>query len=366
MQKFNPNFYLTADDAAKELGISLSTLYAYVSRGLIKSQSLESSRKKGYLTKITEEGPVYRGVAALTLARTENAESIASLLWQKDLSLFETETRFLTTQKFKALRKNFVTLNPLAQYVSLAATIEQEFPKSYNLTPDGAAKTSVDVIRLLASFIVGKNYPKNTPLHQFIASKNNLSEGYTELLRAFFVLAADHEQGPALQIARNSAYAGNTPYGVVSAALIGWQGSYMMKGIGQPLMQFMTEIMGASNPARAITKRLQDGAPLPGIGSPVYGARDPRGAFLIQLAEEYLPDDREVQKFCLVAEMIEDITGKTPSLVVMAAFLAWKLNIPNQLRALIASARCIGWLAHALEVYDENSPFAFQNHKMKT
>jgi len=49
MQKFNPKFYLSAEEAAKDLGISISSLYAYVSRGFIKSQSLENSRKKGYL-----------------------------------------------------------------------------------------------------------------------------------------------------------------------------------------------------------------------------------------------------------------------------------------------------------------------------
>jgi len=382
MYKFDPNFYLTADDAARDLGISVSSLYAYVSRGLIKSQSLDNSRKKGYLrtdiealkrkkkgfkddpnfyyspnikdnyiTKITESGPLYRGVDALSLARTESAESVASLLWKSDISLFDKETNFPTVSNFEAIRKNTLTLNPLAQYVSLAATIEQTLPKSYNITPEGAARTAVDVLRLLASFIVGKNYPIDTPIHKFIASKNNLDESYAELLRIFLILAADHEQGPAMQIARNSAYAGNTPYSVVSAA----------KGIGQPLMQFMTEIMNKSDPTRAITSRLQDGAPLPGVGSPVYGAKDPRGGLLINLINEYLPDDQDAQKLYLAADMIEDLTGKAPSLAFSAAFLAQKLNMPNQLRALIAAGRCIGWLAHALAVYEDNTHLKFAN-----
>jgi len=386
MHKFDPDFYLTADDAAKDLGISVSSLYAYVSRGFIKSQPMGNSRKKGYLrsdiealkrkkkglkddpnfyyspnleynsiTKITESGPLYRGFDALSLALTESAESVASLLWQKEISLFDIDPGFPTTKKFERIRTNLNSLNPLAQYVSLAGYVEQEYPKSFNLTPDGAARTSVDVLRLLASFIVGKNYSKEVPLHQFIASRNDLGEGYAELLRAFLVLAADHEQGPAMQIARNSAYAGNTPFNVVSAALIGWQGTYMMKGIGHPLSQFMTEIMSASDPTPAITTRLQNGAPLPGVGSPVYGARDPRGVLLISLAKEYLPDDREAQTFCHAADIIEELTGKTPSLVVTAAFLARKLKMPNQLRAIIAAGRCIGWLAHALVVYESNN-----------
>jgi len=387
LQNINPKFYLTADDAARELEISISSLYAYVSRGLIKSQPLENSRKKGYLrsdiealkrkkggikddpnfyyspkfnrnliTKITETGPFYRGVDVLTLARTESAESVASLLWQKDKSLFDNEPSFPNTTKFNILRTNFDSLNPLAQFVSLTGFVEQECPKSFNLTPDAAAKTAVDVIRFLATVIVGENqYPKDKPLHKFIARKNRLSTGYAELIRAFLVLAADHERGPALQIVHNSAYAGNTPYGVVSAALIGWQGSYMMKGIGHPLSQFMAEIMDTPDPTPAITTRLQDGAPLPGVGSPVYGAKDPRGVLLIELAKEYLPDDRDAQTFCHAAEIIEELTGKAPSLAVTAAFLARKLKMPNQLRTIIAAGRCIGWLAHALDIYESNT-----------
>jgi len=351
MQKFNPKFYLSAEEAAKDLGISISSLYAYVSRGFIKSQSLENSRKKGYLrsdiealkkkkqgfkddpnfyyppnlqtatlTKITEAGPLYRGVDAMSLARTESVESLACMLWQADASIFERETNFNITPTFEALRTSFKGLNPLARYVSLAGMIEQESPKAYNLTPVGATRTAVDVTRWLTSFIIGRhNFPADTPLHKYIAA-----------------------QGPALQNARNSAYAGNTPYGVVSSALIAWQGSYLMKGVGQPLMQFMSEIMSTPDPMRAITNRLQDGAILPGIGNPIYGAKDPRGVFLLKLNKEYLPDDPEAQKFSLAMDMIEDITSKSASLVVIAAFLARKLEMPNQIRGLITAARCIG------------------------
>ena len=37
--------YLTAEDAAQELGISVATLYAYVSRGLIRSEAAGGSKR---------------------------------------------------------------------------------------------------------------------------------------------------------------------------------------------------------------------------------------------------------------------------------------------------------------------------------
>ena len=36
--------HLTAPQAARELGVSLPTLYAYVSRGLIRSEAVAGSR----------------------------------------------------------------------------------------------------------------------------------------------------------------------------------------------------------------------------------------------------------------------------------------------------------------------------------
>jgi hypothetical protein len=44
----NMAFYLSASEAASELGVSVATLYAYVSRGMIRSESRPGSRNKLY------------------------------------------------------------------------------------------------------------------------------------------------------------------------------------------------------------------------------------------------------------------------------------------------------------------------------
>src|SRR2546423_494606 len=112
------NRYLTAKEAASELGISQETLYAYVSRGLIRSETdggprrnhrypLEDirrlKRRKGEhhhpdkvaagamqagtpvmesaITMITNERFYYRGHDALRLATTKAVEQVAALIW---------------------------------------------------------------------------------------------------------------------------------------------------------------------------------------------------------------------------------------------------------------------------------------------
>src|ERR1043165_1089607 len=103
--------YLTARETAERLGIKRDTLYAYVSRGLLRSVAVPGSRERGYRTEeverlragrglnrasrseplvpvidsaicLIEDGRLYyRGHDAIRLADTATLEDIADLLW---------------------------------------------------------------------------------------------------------------------------------------------------------------------------------------------------------------------------------------------------------------------------------------------
>src|SRR5215212_3944851 len=107
--------YLSAREASAELAISPATLYAYVSRGLIRSEPSADSRSHRYraedvrglkerrtpspeprglrnfdadlpvmdsaIAAITEDGPIYRGVNCIDLAEKDTLEHAATLLW---------------------------------------------------------------------------------------------------------------------------------------------------------------------------------------------------------------------------------------------------------------------------------------------
>jgi len=111
--------YTTAKEAAAALGVSIPTLYAYVSRGFIRSQGVAGSRNRRYwkvdierlkgkrvlhepsqgqpgageetkglvdetkITLLTERGLYYRGRDVAELAETEPFESVAALLWKQ-------------------------------------------------------------------------------------------------------------------------------------------------------------------------------------------------------------------------------------------------------------------------------------------
>src|SRR3954466_5592065 len=107
--------YLSAREASAELAISPATLYAYVSRGLIRSEPSPDSRRRRYraddvralkergapspepngfpsfdaelpvmdsaIATITEGGPIYRGVNCVELAEKDAWGPAAPLLW---------------------------------------------------------------------------------------------------------------------------------------------------------------------------------------------------------------------------------------------------------------------------------------------
>src|SRR5438874_13455390 len=120
--------YLSAREASAELSISPATLYAYVSRGLIRSEPSADSRSHRYraedvralkerrvpspeprglrsfdadlpvmdteISTITEEGAIYRGVNCIDLAESDTLEHTATMLWDvSDFDPFVTDNR---------------------------------------------------------------------------------------------------------------------------------------------------------------------------------------------------------------------------------------------------------------------------------
>ena len=114
------NEWLSSREAARRLGVSSATLYAYVSRGLLRSEAVDGRRERRYraddivrlkrrrevgrkaesianhaldygtpvlesaLTLIEDGRLYYRGLDATELARTASLEEIARLLWDCD------------------------------------------------------------------------------------------------------------------------------------------------------------------------------------------------------------------------------------------------------------------------------------------
>jgi citrate synthase len=96
-------------------------------------------------------------------------------------------------------------------------------------------------------------------------------------------------------------------------------------------------------PATAIENRLSEDRALPGFGHQLYPDRDPRAEALL---ERFDPPQGLVE----LAAAVEAFTGLRPNIDFALVALSDALKLPLDAPfALFATARCAGWIAHAIE-----------------
>jgi citrate synthase len=406
--------YMTAGEAAAELGIRLPTLYAYVSRGLIRSESgtVEaggggSKRTRRYhaedvgrlkarreqrrdptkavegalhwgeplldsaITLIADGRLYYRGWDVLALAERGSVEEVAALIWTGTPTAAST----LFTGKGKDLPDRcrmawpgLQGLAPVERLQAMLPLLAAEDPAAYDLRPEAVAATGARMLR----WMVGLTSPPN-PLPE--AGRGNRS-AMTEmevrspivrtlqrvwgvedtragaLLNAALILCADHELNVSSFTARCVASAGASPYAAVLAGLAALQG-VRHGGSTERVETFLAEVVANQSDAHAvIAGRLKRGEVVPGFGHPLYAGGDPRGRALLAWAAERFRTSAATHLASVVAEAGREILGQNPNVDLGLAVVARVLELPpGSALALFALGRTIGWIGHAIEQY---------------
>ena len=379
--------HLTAEQAAETLGITPATLYAYVSRGQLRSEPIPG-RPKGRryyredLERLLERkearrdpakaaarglhwgGPVlesgitlihdgrfyYRGRDAVALAETATLEQAAGLLWAADETererLFE-QPCALPARQLKPLRtcaKDPFTL--LQAALPMAARMDLA---SYDLRPAAVRQSGARIMRLLTTTIAPRHAkaPVHRALQRAWAPK---TDAVADVIRTALVLCADHELNVSSFVARCAASAGASPYDVVSAAVATLKG-YKHGGASERVLTLFAE---AETPARAralVASRLRRGEAVPGFGHPLYPAGDPRAALLLRLAES---SGNEAPRRAVrnLARAGSELLQEHPNLDFGLAAVTRTYRLPEQAPVLLfALGRTVGWIAHAIEEY---------------
>jgi citrate synthase len=200
MNNSDDTLYLSARDAAAELAVSPATLYAYVSRGLIRSEPGENPRSRRYraedvrglknrraplietqglkasdlpvmdtaVSTITEEGPIYRGVRAVTLSETATFEQCASLLWDsKSADPFAKANVPIVSPTMRAIMDATRNAPPIDRAVAVLSQAAEADPRAYNSVAEGRAATGARILRLAAAVMSGTQ-PSAEPIHKQI------------------------------------------------------------------------------------------------------------------------------------------------------------------------------------------------------
>jgi len=376
---------MTAKDAAARLGVKEATLYAYVSRGLIRSEAIsDAPRQRLYLaedvqqlaarkvqrrdpakvardalhwgtpmlesalTLITENTLYYRGHDAIKLARAHTLEEVAALLWTGSLEpaaqLFANKP-LLASRMWPSADASLPTLQRLQVALALAATDDL---RAYDFHPEAVAQTGARILWLMAA-VAASAGTLDTSIAGTLAQA--WQPGTAALLNAALVLCADHELNTSSFTARVVASAEASPYAVVLAGLAALEG-FKHGGQTTQATAFLREMAEPSRVRLVLAERLRRGERLPGFGHRLYPDSDPRAVALLSMLAEAYPTSPALALAQAIIREATAITSGAPTIDFALAVLEHTLQLPYGTGlALLALGRTAGWIGHALEQY---------------
>ena len=369
---------LTAQEAADRLGVKLATLYAYVSRGALHRWREPGSRQSHFdpaeveelarrgkprrsslplaldlvvrsrLTEIAYQDLRYRGVSALELAESALFEEVAEWLW--------TAARAETMAPWPAPHLELPEVGSARDRLRLAVVL---LSAGDPLRADLSLPAVVERGQRVIAAMVAAAGPSGEPAPATVAGR--LWGALTQLpatserigaLNSALVLLADHELAASTVAARVAASARADPYSVLLSGMGAMAGS--LHG-GAPLRaRELLEASLESGPAASLARSAEAHGHLPGFGHPLYPGGDPRARLLLTLIERAAPGSVLCAKAKAVISTARETAGVEPNVDLALALLTMEAQMPTEAPEVIFTvARAAGWLAHALEEYQE-------------
>lgn len=383
--------WIDAAEAAERLGVKTTTLYSYVSRGLLTRQRDPDGRRSWFspaevtalhrrthpsrtqgaelvvesaVTALGADRPYFRGRDALALARRWTFEQVAEWLWTGDAvgSVTWSSLPAAVTSARAVQELLPQTILPLDRLMLIVTALAVSDPMRHGsgaeaVTATGRALAAGMVDALPAqssrspragSSLAARLWPKLT--------KRPANEELVRVLDGALVLMADHELAASTLAARVAASVGADPYAVVSAAL-GVLGGPMHGGASLGAEQMLAEIHEPAQAASVIGERLRRGERIPGVGHTVYKSGDGRCTALLDLLREALPGH---PRLVVVDAVLRELSARglpaANSDFALAAMSNCCGMISGAGEVVFSVARTAGWLAHALEEYSRRTP----------
>lgn len=358
--------WLSAQDVMTRLKLRPQTLYAYVSRGRIEAKADdEDPRRRLYrasdvdrlsyrktrgrrnaaiaedaiawgepvlastITTVAHGRLWYRGQDVETLAQTARLEDVARLLWACGNGRFPPQSNPIGPG------------TPLQRMFATIAARAANDPAIAGRTPKALYFEAAAVLDALVDAVAGG--PGEGPIHDRLARAWGCDAKGADLIRRTLVLLADHELNASTFAVRVTASTRASLAACVMAGLAALSGP-LHGGMARRVQAFLNEArrVGAEN---AVQARLDLGAAVPGFGHPLYPEGDPRARAL--LSAFTMPAEFEN-----IQRVAETITGEAPNIDFALAALASSLALIDDAPFLLfATARCTGWIAHALEQF---------------
>lgn len=360
-------FGLQSSEVCTKLGISRDTLYAYVSRGLIRKvpnptdgrRSLYHKgdflallkRKEGprarrdvaastlnwgepvlssSITLIEDEQLFYRGKNAVLLAQTNRFEDVVALLIGQKLP--HPTGRFVD----EALGVNSDLCQPIQRLIALFVICARQ------LGSRGGVRSASEILHAASFAIAGSSiFSPEISIAQRLASAWSKHPKAEAIIEAALILCADHELNASTYSARvaASARANLGACLLAGAATLTGDAHGGATNLSGAWYRKMSQQFETKKSVKA--SALQE--VLPGFGHPLYPTKDPRADYLLSLCDIS-------ENWQILLRDIERTRGVVPTLDFSLAAIEHHLNLPSGAGlGLFALGRTAGWIAHIFE-----------------
>jgi citrate synthase len=378
--KKSTGLYLSAREASAELAISQATLYAYVSRGLIRSEPSADSRSHRYraedvrtlkdrrtpapeprgmrsfdadlpvmdssVATITEDGPIYRGVNCVDLAERDTLEHTATLLWDvTGVDPFAPDNCPSKSPEMRAVTEAARGANAIDRTIAVLALAASADPRAYTRAAEGRAMVGGRIMRLVvATMLNARTSPQ--PLHLQIARAWAPDNKYAaDLIRRALVLLADHELNASTFTVRCAASTEVNLFDAMIAGLVALKGP--KHGGAGVLAAQLLKTLAKGDVAPLVRERVALGERFAGFGHGVYKHGDPRAQALLEALARSGAERKLTHE---IPERIAEATGEFVNIDYALAVLVHTLGLPTGHELVLFSmARTVGWIAHAIE-----------------
>jgi citrate synthase len=373
--------WLTSEAAARKLGVKPETLYAYVSRGMVRSERVAGSRRSRFLradveklagrqraggraggleliieTDLTYLDPAgalaYRGWDVADAVKTATYEEVAAWLWHGERDRVE----FVAPRDMSRIARQLAgTLADQPVMDRIRATVasvrrcdafrDDRRPESVASAGRAIVATMLEALPVVGAADPGGSVATRLwPRLTAHAAKPRL----VKLLDATLVMLADHEMAASTLAARIAASTWADPYLVELAGLATLGGPLHGAASTQARILLHEVHHEGVSPAEAIAARLRNNERVPGFGHRVYQFNDPRCDVLLDMLGAIKREPVEEELVLLMRERGLPF----PNIDFAIASFAERYDmIDNAGEVIFAVARTAGWLAHAIEEY---------------
>ncbi|OEJ34089.1 citrate synthase [Streptomyces subrutilus] len=381
---------LTTRQAAELLGVKPATVYAYVSRGQLTSRRdpvgrgstfdaaeveelARRSRREAAapssgelsvrtsLTLIEADRYYFRGVDAVALASRYRYEEVAEWLWTGSLPH---GARFTAPPEPLAAARRAVAALPghsgpvdrLRVAVAAAAVAD---PLRFDLSEEavlGSARCLIPTLVGALPVLGADRWAGDARIARRLWPRLTGRDPDPDALAALdlaLALLVDHDLAASTLAVRVAASARAHPYAAVSAGLGALEGP-LHGAAGRLAHRMLAEVLERGAAAPVVAEYLRAGRRVPGLGHRLYRGEDPRARALFDRLEG-LP---QAAPALAAAREVAAVTGRQGGLHANVDLALAVLTLSCGMAAeagetVFAVARTAGWIAHALEEYQE-------------